>query len=272
MGDFLALITGGSSGIGLALARRLAMQGASLILVARDPANLRSAVSEIEKIDRPPSSQVSAIPADVANPEQVMQMVSQVVAQHGTPGLVIHSAGVVHPGYFEEITLEQFHWMMDINFFGAVHLTKAVLPYLTAQHGGHLVFISSLAGILNPFGYTAYGASKYALRGFAEALRQEVKPKGIDVSIVFPPDTDTPQLAYDRQFQPPETRAINGNAGCLSPDQVAVEVLQGVRRKKFGIFPGTQSKVIHLLVRLLGESGYPILDHIISGAQKGNSK
>ena len=109
---------------------------------------------------------------------------------------------------------------MDINFFGTVNIVRAAIKDFIKRGSGNIVNVSSIAGVIGVFGYTAYGASKYAIRGFSDTLRAEVKPLGINVNIVFPPDTDTPQLAYETQFKPFETKVISGTAGLTSPDKV----------------------------------------------------
>ncbi len=261
----LALITGGSSGIGLALAKALVQEGARVWLVAR-----RKNVLE-ETIKTPPFSSnggAGIFSADVSDFEQAQAAVDGVIREAGVPDLLINSAGVTHPGYVQEIPLEIFHQLMDINYFGTVHMVKAVLPHMLKRGSGHIVNISSAAGFLGVFGYSAYGATKYAVRGFSDVLRAEVKPLGIRVSIVFPPDTDTPQLAYENQFKPFETREISGTAGVLSADQVARMTLNGVRRGKYIITPGTETSVLYRLSGLLGNAVYPIMDRMVAQARR----
>ncbi len=120
--------------------------------------------------------------------------------------------------------------MMAVNYFGTLHVVKTVLPGMLARGSGHIVTISSLAGVVGVFGYTAYGASKYAVRGFSDALRAELKPQGIGVSIVYPPDTDTPQLAYEKLYKPPETKAITEVGGMIPAEKVAQAIVHGVAR------------------------------------------
>ena len=117
----------------------------------------------------------------------------------GVPDLVINSAGIARPGEFEGVTLDDFDQMMAINFMGTVNVTHAILPAMLQRKSGHIVNISSLVGFLGMYGYTAYASSKFAIRGFTDSLRAEVKTKGIDLSIVFPTDTDTPQLAEENK-------------------------------------------------------------------------
>ncbi len=135
---------------------------------------------------------------------------------------------------------------------------------------GHLVFISSMGGLISVFGYTAYSASKFALHGFCDALRQEMKPHGIRVSIVTPGDTDTPQLAFENQFKPFETRAIASNAPVVSPEYVAREVLRGISRGQYLIMPGLNLKIFYLLKRLLGYTFDQIMDLLIARAQRNS--
>lgn len=257
----LALITGGSSGIGLALARLLLAEGARVALLARNPERLAQARENL--LDAYPRAEISVWSADVTNAPQVTALLETFVAQQGTPDLLINSAGMAHPGRFEELPLEIFDQMIAVNYLGTVYVTKALVPAMLERGSGHIVNISSVAGFLNIYGYTAYGAAKFAVRGFSDALRMELKPRGIQVSLVFPPDTDTPQLAYENQFKPEVTRALAGNAGVLSPDFVAQEILAGVRRNAYLILPGFETKVIYVVSRLLGAGVNPILDYLV---------
>jgi 3-dehydrosphinganine reductase len=151
---------------------------------------------------------------------------------------------------------------MDVNYFGTLHTVKAVLPHMLTQGRGHIVNIASIGGVIGAFGYTAYAASKFAVYGFTEALRAEMKPYGIRVSLVLPPDTDTPQLREEREIQPLELKIIAGavrpkefarpsefiahwltrwlvtdNGEPMDPDRVAEAILRGIRRGKFLIIP-----------------------------------
>lgn len=264
LADRVVLITGGSSGIGLALAHKLAEQGAHVWLLARRPELLdeaRRALSEYP-------GRAECIAADVADWEQVQAAVRRVEQENGAPDLVISAAGVTHPGYVSEIPVEIFKQMIDINYMGTVHVVKAVLPGMLKRGSGWIVNISSAAGVLGVFGYTAYGGSKFAVRGFTETLRAELKPLGIGVSLAIPPDTDTPQLAYENRFKPHETRAIAGNAGMLTAEHVADEILKGIRRGSFIILPGFENKIIYRLAGLLGNAVHPIMDFMIARAQR----
>jgi 3-dehydrosphinganine reductase len=261
----IVLITGGSSGIGLALAHKVADQGAHVWLLARRAELLEQARAELR--DYP--GRAEFIAADVSDWDQVQAAVRRIEQDNGVPDLVINAAGVTHPGYVNDIPVSIFREMIDINYMGTVHVVKALLPGMLRRHSGWIVNISSAAGFLGVFGYTAYGGSKFAVRGFTETLRAELKPQGIGVSLAIPPDTDTPQLAYENQFKPHETRVLAGNAGMLSAGHVADEILKGIRSGHFIILPGFENKVIYRLAGLLGNAVHPIMDFMIARAQRG---
>jgi 3-dehydrosphinganine reductase len=265
-----AVITGGSSGIGLALARQLTAQGAHVWLMARDAARLEAAASEIKSIT-PSSPPVRTLSIDVADFNQVEQAAARIIKEAGAPDFLINSAGVVHPGRFMDLDLEKFRWMMEINYFGTLHTIKAFLPGMLGRGTGHLVNISSGAGFVGIYGYSAYSSSKYALRGLSDVLRAELKPEGIRVSIVFPPDTDTPQLAYENQFKPVETRAIAGTAKSMPADKVARSIIQGIARGNYLILPG-DTGLLFRAQNILGGLIYPLMDFMIRQAQNKRDK
>lgn len=260
-----ALVTGGSSGIGLAAAGLLAKQGANVWILADHEDKLENAYKQL---GCDPEQMCGILPANVSNFEEVKSIIEEVIEQNGVPDLVINSAGVTYPGYFQEIDLDIFREMMEVNYFGTVYVTKIVLPGMIARGSGHIINIASMAGIVGVFGYTAYGASKYAVRGFSDALRSELKPLGIRLSIVFPVDTDTPQLHYENQFKPYETKVIAASARVMSPESVAETILRDAARGRYVILPGLESKILYRAVSLVGNGVYPVVDWLIRRAQK----
>lgn len=245
-----AIITGGSSGIGLATAQRLVQAGMNVTLVARDPQKLAIAQSTLVATGSG-ATQVQVFPADVSDRAQVEAAMAGAIATLGTPDLLITCAGIAHPGYFRELPIDIFEQTMAINYFGTLYCIRAVLPAMEVRQKGHLVLVSSGAGLIGLYGYTPYSPSKFALRGLAESLRGEVKPSGIGVSIVYPPDTDTPQLAAENRTKPEETKRITATAETWSADGVAQEILRGIERRAFAITPGTEMSVLNRLHSLL---------------------
>jgi 3-dehydrosphinganine reductase len=260
----IVLLTGGSSGIGLEIARRLSQQGAHVWLVARQASRLTEALEIISAEKRSPQQRFGMTSADLSNPEQAKAAVEQITNEIGLPDLVINSAGVAQPGYFLEQDLEIFHQMMDINYFGTINVAKAVLPGMVRRGSGHIVNISSVTGFMGMYGYSAYAASKYAVTGFSDILRAEMKLHGIQVSIVFPADVDTPQLAYETAYQPFETQALAPLRTVMKPEVFARIVLKDIARGKYLILPGFDSKLMYTLSKLLGTAFYPLFDIVLA--------
>src|SRR4030067_739010 len=262
----VALVTGGSSGIGKAIACGLASRGMHVWMGAQRKDLLQSAREEVEAHRHNQGQKIGTISADVSDLDQVRRAVKQISEKAGPPDLLINSAGVAHPGYVQELDISIFNWMMEVNYFGTVYITKEILPVMLQRSSGYIVNISSVAGLIGTFGYTAYGASKFAVRGFSDALRAEMKLHGIGGSIIYPSDTETPQLEYESRFKPIETKALAGNAKVMSPQQVADEVISGIMRGRYIILPGLEGKLIYRLNGIFGGGLSLLMDQIISKA------
>ncbi len=252
-----AIITGGSSGIGRATARLLTQRGAHVSIIARRQELLDETLAELKALNagarlagahqESPAQRFRATSADVTDWEQTQEAIATLTTGGHPPDILINAAGFAHPGYFEELPLEIFHNTMNADFFGTLHPIKAILPTMMERRSGHIINFSSVAGFLGVFGYTAYGAAKFAVRGFSDVLRQEMKPYSIHVSVIFPPDTDTPQLHYENQFKPLETRRIAGAAKALTADQVAQALVRGIERRQVYILPSFDTRLYFLL-------------------------
>jgi 3-dehydrosphinganine reductase len=265
----MALVTGGSSGIGLAIAKQIVQNKGSVAILARRPELLSSAIVEIEKVRCTQDQRILALQGDVTQFNPLKVAFEDFSKQHGFPDIIINSAGVARPGNFSNLSMDIFHWMMDVNYFGTVNVLKILMPAMQKRRSGTIVNISSVAGFIGVYGYTAYGASKYAVAGFSDALRSELTPYNIKVSVVFPPDTDTPQLEYEKQYKPFITKEIAGSAKLISADTVAREIVQKVARGKYIILPGGESKLLYFAHHLLGRTLYPIMDLMVrSSIQK----
>jgi 3-dehydrosphinganine reductase len=261
------LITGGSSGIGLALAQLLAAEGADLWLLASGADRLELAGELVRTQRASPDQIVETIQADVTDADEVQSALLPMIDRAGAPDVLVNSAGVARPGYVEELPLDVFHRMMDVNYFGTVNVTQTMLPAMLARRRGHIVNLASLAAVIGVFGYTAYGASKFAVRGYSDALRAELKPHGLRVSIAYPPDTDTPQLAYENRFKPPETKALGSSGGTMQPEAVARSILRGVERRRYLLLPGLEAKVLFWVAGALGPLAFPVMDLVVARAR-----
>lgn len=237
-------ITGGSSGIGRSLARLAAQAGADVAIAARGKGRLDEVLAELRELG---DGTYVACALDVSDRAACDAVVGEVIETLGGLDVVINNAGITHPGYISEIPDEVFDSMMAVNYFGAVNVTRACLPHFEAQRSGHICNVSSVLGFMGVFGYTAYAASKFALTGFSECLRQELVTKGIGVSVVYPPDTDTPQFHMENEIKPPETAMLSGTIKVMEPDDVARITLEGIARNREHIVPGAGSKFIYFM-------------------------
>ncbi len=210
--DGVAVVTGAAKGIGAALAMRLASRGCRLALVDRD----RDALAAVASAARRTSVAVSEHAADVADPAAADTLREAVLAEHARASVLINNAGVALLGRFDEVSLADMEWLFAINFWGTVRMCKAFLPVLRREPVAQIVNLSSIFGIVAPAGQTAYAASKFAVRGFSEALRHELEDTGVGPPSTrrTPPNASrdsTPWSGRARRTPPhASSRASNG--------------------------------------------------------------
>jgi 3-dehydrosphinganine reductase len=264
----LALITGGSSGIGLALSKQLAQLGANVWIAARRPDQLNLALKQIEQCRISADQKFGAIQLDISDETQVNQALAKFLTEVGTPDLLVNNAGSTMPGEILSQESEVFRRLMNVNFFGTVYVTKCIAPAMVSRKSGHIVNVSSGAGFLPMYGYGAYGATKFAMRGFSDVLRSELKFHNIRVSVVMPADVDTPQHEEELPHLPEITKKIIGdNEVLMKPEQVAAEIIRGIRKNTYVILPGFFMKVYYFAYNL-GTVGYWVMDMMLNDAQR----
>lgn len=242
-------ITGGSSGIGLATAEQFSNLGSNICIIARNKSKLESALKEIQnrKIDNNQKFIYSVI--DVTNYENVKNGIKKAINEIGAPYILINCAGMSYPNYYENISNEKFDAILKTNLYGTHYTIRTILPYMK-KDGGYIINVSSVAGFVGVFGFTAYSASKFAVIGFSECLRSELKKYNINVSVLCPPDTDTPMFHEENKIKPPETKAISETAKVLSPEYVSKYLVKKIIKGKFMIIPGIESKFVYLVKRI----------------------
>ena len=246
----LVLISGASSGIGLDLAKAYAANGWSIALLARNPKRLERALMECHHLATNDHQSFETYEVDVADTASAYGHRQQVEAKQGMPDLLILSAGIVQSIPFMEQSDEEFDAILATNLLGCRRLAKAWLPQLVARGRGQICFVSSLAGFIAPYGYSGYSASKFALLGMAGALKQEVHALGISVSVLCPPEVDTPMVAQERTYISPVARLLKDLGGTLQVDTVTRATLKGLDKKRFLIIPGFQAKLTYHFARL----------------------
>lgn len=279
-----AYVTGGSSGIGFAIARELRSRGISLALFARNGEKLRRAAGDLadgsdgsdgSARSRRPGASGSVRPSihtfqlDVSDPEAVRAAFDRAEATLGPPRTVIHAAGSTYPDYFEGIDEARFRELLEVNLAGTWYVLQESVARMrrAAERPSFILTLSSQAGLMPVFGYTAYGATKFAVHGLSLALRQELYREGIYVSVLAPPDTDTPQLDAEAAVRPPETARLAG-AAPLDPRRVARQAVRGLYRRRPLIVPGIKAKLEVLAYRILPGLGDLIIRRIIKGVSR----
>lgn len=238
-GDFMhVIVTGGSSGIGLAVAKLYAARGDRVSLLARHPGRLEQARAEIASLPGIDSSLIQIASVDVASAPQASSAIGSCEASFGPCDILIASAGIVEPGAFDALPASVFDEQISINLLGTANVVRAVYKGMKSRRDGKIMMISSGAALIGIFGYTAYCASKSALGGFAEALSAEAAACGIQVSICFPPDTLTPQYRREVSMRPAEAEIMMGTVKPWSPETVAARIVRGLDRGRAKIHFG----------------------------------
>jgi hypothetical protein len=253
----VAAITGAASGIGRALAVSLAEQGCDLALsdIEGDELEKTAALARREGAD------VTTTWVDVADQEAVFDWADAVVDHFGRVNLVFNNAGVSVSATVEALDYEDFEWLMDINFWGVVHGTKAFMPYLRDSGEGHVVNLSSLFGIIALPTQSAYNASKFAVRGFTESLRAELDYEDGPVSCtsVHPGGVKT-NIANSARIggtgvlerSPSDiVEEFNNELARLSPEKAAEQILEAVRKDRRRVLVGGDARLLEKLQRLL---------------------
>ncbi|MCM3687546.1 SDR family NAD(P)-dependent oxidoreductase [Kocuria rosea] len=257
-----AVLTGAASGIGEHLARGLAARGTHLVLLDRDAAGLDGVAASIR--ERHPQVRLRTVVVDLAELSSLPAVAERVLAEHPRIDLLVNNAGVALGGRFDQVSAEEFDWVMDVNFRAPVALTRLFLPALLRAPGGHLVNVSSLFGLVAPPGQVAYSSSKFALRGFTEGLRHELAGR-VGVTVVHPGGVRT-RIAESarRPATVPEDRARADRESFAAllgypPERAAAEILGAVEKRRGRLLVAPTAVLPAALARLLPGSYWPVL-------------
>ncbi|WP_020602008.1 SDR family NAD(P)-dependent oxidoreductase [Spirosoma spitsbergense] len=249
----VALITGAGSGIGQAIALSLARRGCHLALVDINPRTLEQTHQQVQALGR----RVTSYPLDVTSREGVNTLPAQVISDHGCLDLLVNNAGVAVGGTFGQVSEVDFDWVMDVNFLAVVRMTRAFLPYLHQRDEARLVYLSSIFGIVSPPEQSAYSASKFAVRGFANALRHELENTPIGVTVVHPGGVAT---AIARNARVPsgtsleiirQKQALQEKMLRLPPEQAGEIIVKGIEQGRARVMVGTDARAIAWLERIM---------------------
>ena len=261
----VAVVTGAGGGIGRAVALALARRGSHLTLVDVDAAGVAATATEAEAL----GVRAVARPMDVTDRAGVAALPAEVRAAHGRVDLLVNNAGVAVGGTFEQVSEADFDWLMAINFDAVVRLTRAFLPLLATSDDARIVNVSSIYGIVSPPGQTAYSASKFAVRGFSNALRHELAETRIGVTVVHPGGVATaiarsarvpPGIAADELER---RRAAMDKKLRMPPARAAEIIVRAVERRRARVLVGSDAVVVALLERFAPVGYWRVLRRLI---------
>jgi short-subunit dehydrogenase len=256
-----AVVTGAAGGIGRAVAVSLARRRCNLALADIDEAGMSGTADLV----REHGVRVSRHPLDVADRAAVADLPTRVTAEHAGVDVLVNNAGVAVGGTFEQVSEEDFEWLFEINFWGVVRMTRAFLPLLRASGDARIVNLSSVFGMIAPPEQVAYAASKFAVRGFSEALRHELEGSGVGVTVVHPAGVATRIAESARapagvSAEELARRRAEFRKLLSMPPEVAGEVIvRGVERRRPRVLVGTNAKLVSLITRVMPVSYWRVL-------------
>ncbi len=251
LSDRTALVTGAAGGIGRGIALALARRGARLVLTDIEAAGLEETARQVEALDARASHHL----LDVADRAAVAAFPAVVAREHGGLDVLVNNAGVALGGAFEQVSEADFDWLFAINFFGVVRMTRAFLPLLRRSAEARLVNVSSVYGLVAPAGQSAYAASKFAVRGFSEALRRELRGSCVGVTVVHPGGVATAIARSARlaaAISPEEAERGRRTAAALlrmDPARAGEIIVAGVERRRPRVLVGRDAKLLALVER-----------------------
>lgn len=266
--ESVAVITGAGSGIGRALAVRFAEENVAGVSIS--DVNEKG-LKETAEMVRAKDTEVLTSIVDVAKLEDIQRFADETVEKFGRATHLVNNAGVGLVGRFEQLSLEDFEWMMSINFWGTVYGTKVFLPILQKEKLGHIVNLSSVFGFISPPGQTAYCASKFAVRGFTESLRHEFLDSNILISVVHPGGIRTDIVKNARRGKAATDEDMEIAVEMLdtlaktTPEKAADTIVRGIKSKNPRILIGSDARQISIIHRLFPKRYFKIMDTIKGG-------
>ncbi|XP_066148968.1 3-ketodihydrosphingosine reductase [Euwallacea fornicatus] len=240
------LITGGSSGIGKALAILVAKKGAHVSIVARNVNKLNGAQKEIEKhINK--NQIITTISADVSDKENIQKKLLELDETIAPIYMLVNCAGQAICGKLEHMSESDIKQMINVNWLGTLYPIQAIIPKFKERKEGIIVVTASVVALMGMFGYSVYSSCKFALRGLAESISMELKPYNVSVTLALPPDTDTPGFEIENKTKPKETKLLSKSGGLHSPESVAQHLLDDALKGHFFSYIGFESFILTTL-------------------------
>jgi NAD(P)-dependent dehydrogenase (short-subunit alcohol dehydrogenase family) len=251
-------VSGGMSGLGKALAAEYLRRGADVAIF--DLAVRDEVLGELGGCKLRDSQKIVAYPCSVTEFESLCAAVEQAVEAIGSPELAVNCAGIQRARPFDELPREHFEQVVQVNLFGTRNFAAAVLPAM--GRGARLALVSSMAGFAANYSYSAYCGSKFGVIGLGRVLRLEYRPRGIEVSLICPPEVDTPMVVDEMKTMHPVSRKLKDVGGTLSVAQAMTGILAGLDAGKHVIIPGAKAKLTYFCSRYLPDF---IMNRVVDG-------
>lgn len=254
----------------MALAKELVRRGCDLTIVARSKADLQQALAQLQQAAEAHgrSPKLQALPADIQDPAQIAAAARQAEEASGPIDVLICNAGLSIPGLFLDQALPDFERQVSVNYLGTVATIKAALPGMVQRRSGHVVVVGSVQSVLGFAGYSSYAPTKWALRGLADCLHNELQGTGVRVSVAYPPDTDTPGYKTEGETKPELCNIVNDALGSelFSPDKVAACLVRGIEKGRYHLLtPDPGCNLLILSMTGLSPRALPLLVSIMLG-------
>ena len=267
----VAVICGGSKGIGKETAKLFAKLGADILIIARDLEALEQTKKECIQQADSSNQEIDIQSCDCTDYDKLKPILENYILKKGIPDFLINLVGYAISQYVEKITLLEFKNNFETNYYGQLIPTLILLPHMMNKKNGQIVFVSSALGYMGFMGFASYSPSKFALVGLAESLRNELSPYNIKISVLYPSDTDTPGLEMENRTKPQECKSISGKAKLFQPDTVAKFFVKGVLKKKFTIMKG-DVKLYWWIKRFAPRLVFSFIDGDLAKARKKMGK
>jgi len=233
-----AVVCGGSKGIGKETAKEIIQLGGSVCVIARHMEPLEAAAREMQGLAREDSQFVEVIACDATDMERLGPQLNDFVDRHGVPDYLINVVGYAYPRYVQDLSLADYRKAMEVNYYGQLVPILLLLPHFITARKGYIANVSSALGFMGIMGYATYAPTKFAIVGLTEVLRNELKPYGIRLSILFPPDTDTPGFEIENRTKPEETVLMSKNVKLMTAEDVGEAFVEGILKNRYLILPG----------------------------------
>lgn len=251
--DKICVVTGAGSGIGAACAQALAAEGAYVVMTDIRADMLETAHKAIVEAGGRAETHI----VDVSDRDAMFALADKVDKAHGSADLILNNAGVAHSATVADMTMDNFNWVMDIDFWGVVYGTQAFLPHFLKRGSGHVANVSSIFGLIGVPSQSAYNAAKYAVLGFSEALRHEMVEHNVGVTVIHPGGINTNIVRHARLSQGPNAEAEHEEAiikfqelTMTQPDKAAQIILKAIRKNKARVLVGPDALFVDFIRRI----------------------